>query len=378
MYFTEVWYSNLKRENLAKDTLKKMVSMKSVTPDSGGIFQYIESLLPEFEAEYFNRDGVENLFLKKRFGDGVHLCLAGHIDVVPSGENWKYPPFEATEVGEYIYGRGTQDMKSGVASMVEALKEVKDFSGTLSLLLTSDEEGDAKYGTVLVLEELKKRDELPDFSIITEPTSEEKMGDVIKVGRRGSINGTLTIIGKQGHAAYPKKTVNPVHLFASKLPKLAGHKFDLGDKFFEPSKLIITDIRGGLEVTNVTPETLKIMFNVRNSTKTNLEDIESFVKGVCGDLKYDLKLSQSSKPFRTDAESRVVKILSEVVEEISGVVPKLTTGGGTSDARFMGEYGIPVAEFGVRNDRIHAVNERVEIVEVEILHKVISEVLKRF
>ena len=239
--------------------LKNLVSMESVTPNDGGTLKYIESYLSDFESEYFNKNGVSNLFLKKRFGDGVHLCLAGHVDVVPSGEGWTYDPFKPIEKDGYIYGRGTQDMKSGVSAMVQALKEVKEFNGTLSLLLTSDEEGDAEFGTVMVMEELKQRDALPDYVLITEPTSEEVMGDVIKVGRRGSINGVLTIQGKQGHVAYPHKSINPIHLFSDKLPQLAGHKFDNGDSFFEPSQLIITDIRGGLEVTNVTPGLLKMM-----------------------------------------------------------------------------------------------------------------------
>jgi succinyl-diaminopimelate desuccinylase len=358
--------------------LKDIVSMKSETPNSGGILEYVENLLPDFEAEYFRKGGVENLFLKKKFSDGIHLCLAGHIDVVPAGEGWETEPYEPTEKDGFIYGRGTQDMKSGVASMVEALREIENFNGTLSLLLTSDEEGDADFGTVLVLEELKKRNELPDFSLITEPTSEEKMGDVIKIGRRGSINGTLTIFGKQGHVAYPKKSINPIHLFADKLEKLAGHKFDNGDEFFQPSQLIITDIRGGLEVTNVTPETLKIMFNVRNSTKTDLEKVKNYVEEVCGGLNFELKISQSSKPFQTDSKSEIVDILREAVSEICEIEPRLTTGGGTSDARFMGEYGVKVAEFGVRNDRIHSSNERVSIDEVEKLTKVVQKVLSNF
>jgi succinyl-diaminopimelate desuccinylase len=355
--------------------LKKIVSMKSETPNSGGILEYIERLLPDFEAEYFNKDGVENLFLRKKFSEGIHLCLAGHIDVVPAGEGWQTEPYEPIEKDGYIYGRGTQDMKSGVSAMVEALQDMQNFNGTLSLLLTSDEEGDAKHGTLLVLEELKKRNELPDYSLITEPTSEEKMGDVVKIGRRGSINGTLKVFGKQGHVAYPKKSINPIHLFAERLSKLAGHQFDNGDEFFQPSQLIITDIRGGLEVTNVTPETLKIMFNVRNSTKTDLKTVEKYVREICEGLDFDLKITQSSKPFQTDSESKIVEVLKESVSEICKVEPRLTTGGGTSDARFMGEFGVKVAEFGVINDRIHSSNERVSIDEVKKLQEVVKKVL---
>ena len=360
------------------EVFKDIVSMKSVTPNDGGVLKYIEDYLPEYQAEYFNKNGVSNLLLKKRFSEGAHLCLAGHIDIVPSGENWKTDPFLATEKDGYIYGRGTQDMKSGVASFIETLKSTKTFNGTLSLLLTSDEEGEAKFGTVIVLEELKKRGKLPDYSLIAEPTCEKKMGDIIKVGRRGSINGTLIIQGKQGHVAYPKKSVNPIHLFANRLEKLAGYKFDSGDQFFDSSQLIITDIRGGLEVTNVTPNSLKIMFNIRNSTATTLKDVKDYVESVCVDLDFDLKITQSSNPFITEKDSKIVKILKSSVSKICKVEPDLTTGGGTSDARFMGEYGIKVAEFGVINDRIHSIDERTSIDEVEKLYQVCKEVVENF
>jgi len=360
------------------ELFKDIVSMESVTPNCGGILKYIENYLSDYEAEYFNKNGVSNLFLKKRFGDGVHLCLAGHIDVVPAGDGWSSNPFQATEKDGYIYGRGTQDMKSGVSAIVQTLKEVKNFNGTLSLLLTSDEEGDAKFGTVMVLEELKKRGELPDYALITEPTSENIMGDTIKIGRRGSINGTLIIQGKQGHVAYPQKSINPIHIFADRIQRLAGYRFDNGDEFFEPSQLILTDIRGGLEVTNVTPDNLKIMFNVRNSTSTTLQDVESYVRGICQGLDYTLKIEQTSKSFRTDSDSRIVKLLKESVDTVCDTQSSLSTGGGTSDARFMAEYGVKVAEFGVKNDRIHSIDERTSIDEVEKLYRVCKMVVDKF
>ena len=357
---------------------KQLVSIKSVTPEGIEILDFIKNYLPEFEAKYFNKNGVSNLFLTKKFDDGVHLCLAGHVDVVPAGSGWKYPPFLAIEEDGFIYGRGTQDMKSGVAAMVESAKNLEYFPGTLSILLTSDEEGEAKFGTKYVLEELKKTNQLPDFAMIFEPTSENIMGDVIKIGRRGSINATLTIYGKQGHVAYPEKTINPIHLFLDKLQIIAGHQFDSGDDFFAPSQLIITDIRGGMEVTNVTPDKLKIMFNVRNSTKTSMQDVKRFVDEVCQGLNYDLDIFESSKPFLTNSNSEIVKKLSEAVETVCKIKPNLTTGGGTSDARFMGEFNIDVAEFGVINDRIHSKNERTSIQEVEKLYQVCNMVLKSF
>ncbi|MGC9351152.1 MAG: M20/M25/M40 family metallo-hydrolase, partial [Sulfurovum sp.] len=185
------------------DLFMKLLSYESITPDDAGSLKFIEEYLEGFEATYINKEGVKNLFLTKKFGEGPHLCFAGHVDVVPPGDGWETNPFVPVIKEGKIYARGTQDMKSGVAAFVQVFKEVEHFEGRLSLLLTSDEEGDAKYGTVIMLEHLKEIGMLPDYCIVAEPTCEEKFGDAIKIGRRGSINGYLTIQGKQGHAAYP-------------------------------------------------------------------------------------------------------------------------------------------------------------------------------
>jgi succinyl-diaminopimelate desuccinylase len=269
-------------------------------------------------------------------------------------------------------------MKSGVAAFVQVLKETQGFKGRLSLLLTSDEEGDAKYGTVIMLEYLKEVGMLPDFCVVAEPTCEETFGDAIKIGRRGSINGYLTIKGKQGHAAYPEKAINPVHQIAPILDKIAGINLDHGDENFAPSKMVITDIRGGMEVTNVTPGSLKLMFNVRNSTKTTQEDIRIHIDSLLKDLEYTLELTQGSYPFVTKRDSKVVQKLSSSIESVTGLNTKLSTAGGTSDARFMGAFGIDVVEFGVINDTIHAPNERTSIKEVEKLYEVFRHLVEVF
>jgi len=360
------------------DLFLKLLSFESITPDDAGSLAFIESYLPGFESIYVNEGGVKNLFMYKKFGEGDHLCFAGHVDVVPPGKNWESDPFVPMIKEGKIYARGTQDMKSGVAAFVQTLKEVETFDGTLSLLLTSDEEGDAKYGTVIMLEHLKQIDMLPDYCIVAEPTCEEVFGDAIKIGRRGSINGYLTIHGKQGHAAYPEKAVNPVHQVAPLLEKLAGVNLDEGDENFAPSQMVITDIRGGMEVTNVTPGELKIMFNVRNSTKTTQDDVRLHVESVLEGLDYTLELTQGSYPFVTERKSKVVGSISESIRKVTGIETKLSTAGGTSDARFMGAFGIDVVEFGVINDTIHAPNERTSIEEVEQLHKVFVDLVKHF
>ncbi len=365
------------KSNLIK-LFEKLISFKSITPSDSGAFEFIKSYLSDFEAIQIDKEGIKNLFLYKKFGEGVHLSFAGHIDVVPAGENWNSDPFEATFKDGYIYGRGSQDMKSGVASFIEAIKESKTFNGTLSIILTSDEEGDAKYGTIEVIKHLKEINFLPNYVIVAEPTSKEIFGDAIKVGRRGSINGIIIVNGIQGHAAYPEKSINPIHQIAPILETIAGVNLDDGDEFFAPSKLVITDIRAGMEVSNVTPANLKMMFNVRNSTKTTIKDIENFINKKFKNLNYTLSLSEGAKPFVTNKNSLIVDNLVQAIEKVTKIKPKLSTAGGTSDARFFGEFGVDTVEFGVKNDTIHSVNERTSIDEVENLYEVFKEVLKKF
>jgi succinyl-diaminopimelate desuccinylase len=360
------------------DLLLRLLSFESITPDDAGSLKFIEKYLDGYEAIYVNREGVKNLFLTKRFSEGPHLCFAGHVDVVPAGDAWETNPFVPVIKDGKIYARGTQDMKSGVAAFVQVLKDTDNFEGQLSILLTSDEEGDAKYGTVIMLEHLKKINLLPDYCIVAEPTCETLFGDAIKIGRRGSINGVLTLKGKQGHAAYPEKALNPIHQISPLLHKIAGVHLDNGDDDFAPSQMVITDIRSGMEVSNVSPGSLKLMFNVRNSTKTTQEKIELHISKYFSGLDYSLKLSQSAYPFVTSRGSKIVDKLVESIENITTVNPKLSTAGGTSDARFIAAFGIDVVEFGVINDTIHAPNESTSIEEVESLYAVFKNTVTQF
>ncbi len=360
------------------DLFIKLLSAPSITPDDGGLLRFIEEYLEDFEATYINSHGVKNLFLTKKFSQGEHLCFAGHVDVVPPGEGWESDPFTPLIKDGKVYARGAQDMKSGVAAFVAAMRETKNFNGRLSLLLTSDEEGDAQYGTKIVLQELQEKGLLPDYAIVAEPTCEEIFGDAIKIGRRGSNNGVIKVFGKQGHAAYPAKAVNPINLIAPILPKIAGKNLDDGDAYFEPSQFVITDIRGGMEVTNVTPGMVKIMFNVRNSTATTLESIKAFVEENFKGVDYEFEFKPSAKPFMTNPASKIVKLMQKSIKEITNVDTKLSTAGGTSDARFFGEYGVETVEFGVLNDTIHAPNENTSIKEVEDLYLIFKEIIKKF
>lgn len=357
------------------ELFKKLIESKSETPDDGGLLDFIEEYLPDFTPKRIDIEDTKNLFIYKKFGEGEHLCFAGHVDVVPAGDGWDSDPYKLVERDGYLYGRGTQDMKSGVAAFVQAVSEAESFNGTLSLLLTSDEEGEATYGTIKVLEYLKDENSLPDAVVVAEPTCEDSFGDAIKVGRRGSINGYLTVKGKQGHAAYPEKAINPIHNLSRVLGDMAGVNIDDGDEFFSPSKFVVTDIRSGMQVTNVTPNELKMMFNVRNTTLTTQKEVREFVAMHLKGLDYELELTQGSYPFRTNTDSQVVKNIDKAIEKVTGAKPKHSTAGGTSDARFVAQFGVDVIEFGVKNDTIHAINERTTAQEVEGLHKVFKELI---
>ena len=342
----------------------KLLKAPSITPDDAGLLKLIEDELPLFNAVRIDVNGVKNLFLSRSWGEGVHLAFAGHVDVVPPGVGWNRDPFEPLIDGDKIVASGTQDMKSGVCAFVRACQEVEEFDGTLSLILTSDEEGPAKYGTLEVLKYLEAHNNLPDMAIVAEPTCEKRFADAIKIGRRGSINGVLELDGIQGHAAYPEKALNPLHVMAPRLAKLAGHYFDEGDEFFAPSQLVLTDLRSGMEVTNVTPGNLKLMFNVRNSTLTDRKKIENYIGEVMEGLSYRLSLEESATPFIASSTAPIVRALEGAIYEHTQMSPKHSTAGGTSDARYLAQYGVKTIEFGVKNDTIHAPNEYTSLEDV--------------
>lgn len=356
----------------------KLLRYRSLTPDDDGAFAFIADYLSHFEHVLIDVEDTKNIFLYKKFGEGPHLSFAGHIDVVPPGDGWDSDPFEPILKNGKVYARGAQDMKSGLCAFLRACKNTESFNGTLSIILTSDEEGDAKYGTIEVLKYLEEKNLLPDFAIVAEPTCESIFGDAIKIGRRGSINGLLTVVGHQGHAAYPQKAKNPVNMIAPILEKIAGHHFDEGDTSFSPSQLVVTDIRAGMEVTNVTPGSLKMMFNVRNSTNTTESDIRMYIEELCEGLNFSLKLSQSAHPFVTSSDTTIVKVLQNAIKEVCGIDTKLSTAGGTSDARFLAQFGVKPVEFGVINDTIHSPNERCSMDEVEKLEQVFLHVINNF
>lgn len=362
-----------------KSFFLKLLSAQSITPNDDGLLDFIQTYMHEFKAKRLDINGVKNLFLCKKFNDtSKHLCFAGHIDVVPAGDGWLSDPFTPIEKDGFIYARGSQDMKSGICAFIQACKNIQNFDGTLSIILTSDEEGDAKHGTIEVLNYLQNINNLPNAAIIAEPTCENYFGDTVKIGRRGSINGSIIIKGLQGHAAYPKKTKNPIHKIAPILNDLAGHLLDEGDDFFEPSQIVITDIRSGYEVTNLTPDSLKLMFNVRNSTKTTKKDVQNYISNLLKNIDFTLQISQTAKPFITNKNTKLAKNIKDSIYAITKKYPNFSTSGGTSDARFFGEFGIETVEFGVLNDTIHAANEKCYFEDVLMLENVFSNLIKKF
>ncbi len=275
-------------------------------------------------------------------------------------------------------------MKSGLAAFINTLKSTTEFNGTLSAMITSDEEGDATHGTIEILKYLKQKNMLPDLCIVAEPTCETRLGDTIKVGRRGSINGKLTITGRGGHAAYPQKAINPITLVGALITKIADVKLDSGDEFFAPSQLVITDIRGGYQKTNVIPTELSLMFNVRNSTNTDLAQIETFIKNAAKEAGIEnitLNIDQSSKPFvakKDEISQKAIDTLASSIHQVTNQTPALSTSGGTSDARFVAEFGVAVIEFGPPNDTIHASNERVLLGDLADLEQIFTDFVARF
>lgn len=366
--------------------LQKLINAPTITPQECGIYSFLKELLnPYFSFIEQDTNGVKNLFAySKNFKKDKlpHICFAGHIDVVPAGDGWESDPFCAKYQDGYIYGRGSQDMKSGISAFVCAVlaflyryENALDFL-RISLLLTSDEEGDGTYGTQHMLGLLEQKGFLPDMVIVAEPTASKTCGDVIKIGRRGSINGVIKIFGKQGHVAYPKQCINPIELLGSRLGKLAGVNLDDGDEDFAPSKLVITDIRAGMEVVNVTPSELKILFNVRNAPQSNVDSVEKYIKEVLEGLEFDLELKQSSVGFITHKHTKLLAYLQESISSVCGKEACLSTSGGTSDARFFGLRGIDVVEIGVPNDRIHAINEHVKVSDVQSLERIFIRFLE--
>lgn len=362
-----------------------LIARPSVTPEDHGCQALMASRLAAvgFRTETLQFGSVTNLWARR--GDaGPLLCFAGHTDVVPSGplEEWRSDPFAPVIRDGVLYGRGAADMKSGLAAMVTAAEEFvgahPDHRGSIAFLITSDEEGPSVDGTKRVVEVLRERRETIDWCVVGEPSSDKAVGDTIKIGRRGSLSGRLTVHGVQGHVAYPQLAENPVHTLAPALAELTSRVWDAGDAFFQPTTFQISNLNAGTGAPNVIPGELKARFNLRYSPVQTVEVLKKTVEEILTrhGVRYTLEWYVSGEPFYTppgDLSAAAV----EAARSITGAAPKLSTGGGTSDGRFIAPLGAQVIELGVTNATIHKVNECVRIEEVDLLHRMYRGVLER-
>ncbi len=364
---------------------KALIARPSVTPDDHGCQEMlIEQLQPlGFHAEKMHFGEVENLWLRR--GDsGPLFCFAGHTDVVPTGpvEQWTSPPFEPTIRDGELYGRGAADMKGSIAAFITATQRFlaahPEPKGSIALLITSDEEGPAADGTVKVIETLEARNEKIDWCLVGEPSSTARLGDVIKNGRRGSLGATLTVIGKQGHVAYPHLAENPVHKAAFAIAELTNTYWDEGNDHFPPTTFQISNIHAGTGATNVIPGEMEVQFNFRFSTELNPEQIKQRVEEILRrhDVNYRIEWHLSGMPFLT-AEGKLVDAVSGAIREVMGFETELSTSGGTSDGRFIAPTGAEVVELGPLNATIHQVNEHVNVEDLDRLSRIYEATLTR-
>lgn len=360
-----------------------LISKKSVTPEDAGCMELMLERLEKigFKTEHLRFGDTDN-FWSVRGEEGPLFAFAGHTDVVPTGpeENWQYPPFEPQVVDGMLYGRGAADMKGSLAAMVVACEEFvtahPDHKGRIALLITSDEEGPAKHGTVKVVEWLEERGEKIDWCLVGEPSSTTLAGDVIKNGRRGSLGLELTVFGIQGHVAYPHLAENPVHKLAPALAELAAEEWDQGNDFFPATSFQVSNINGGTGATNVIPGDVKVVCNWRFSTETTAEQLESRARAIFDKhgLKYEANFNLSGQPFLT-AEGPLVESAQAAIRKITGRETELSTAGGTSDGRFIAPTGAQVVELGPVNATIHKVDECVKADDLDLVKDMYREIL---
>jgi succinyl-diaminopimelate desuccinylase len=369
------------------DTLnltRALIQRPSVTPLDKGCQSLLAERLEQygFIAEQLHFDDTENLWLR-RGQQGPLFVFAGHTDVVPTGpvERWQHDPFAATIENGMLYGRGAADMKGSIAAFITACERFvaahPEHEGSIALLITSDEEGPATNGTVKVIETLQARDEQIDWCIVGEPSSTEKVGDIVKNGRRGSMNGRLSVIGKQGHIAYPHLAENPIHLITPALAELCAVEWDQGNEDFPPTSFQVSNINSGTGATNVIPGTADVVFNFRYSTEVTHTQLQERVEAILDShgLTYKLTWELSGKPFRT-ASGALVDAVQTAIHDITGRHTTLSTSGGTSDGRFIAPTGAQVVELGPLNATIHQIDECVSIEDLDTLSLIYEKLLQ--
>lgn len=369
----------------AEDILKKLIACPSVTPeDAGAQDVIIKALKPlGFTVHDVTSGGVRNSFLRK--GDSApHFCFAGHTDVVPAGDEtkWTSKPFDPTVRDGALYGRGAADMKGNIAAFISAVARYDSEKslphGSISLLITGDEEGDAVHGTKAVLEWMEMHGHIPDVCLVGEPSNPEHIGDEIKIGRRGSLSGELTVCGKQGHVAYPHLADNPIPRLLKMLDKLSDTVLDRGSAYFPETNVEITSIDVGNSAGNVIPASVKARFNIRFNDRWTATTLSRKVDAIFSSVSEDYEVN-----FHSNAESFLTRagewtgLVRDAVADVTGRQPAMTTSGGTSDARFVHKY-CPVVEFGLINKTIHQVDEHVDLQDLEMLTEIYHTILTNY
>lgn len=362
---------------------KQLLAEQSITPDDKNCQKILATRLRAigFEIEEMHFGNTKN-FYAKRGNNAPLLCFAGHTDVVPTGDvnQWTFDPFTPTEHNGKLYARGAADMKTAIACFVTACERFiaanPHFSGSLALLITSDEEGDAHDGTTKVVEQLKQRGEQIDYCIVGEPTAVNQLGDTLKNGRRGSLSGNLTVHGKQGHIAYPHLAKNPIHAAAPALAELAATEWDTGNPYFPATSFQISNINGGTGATNVIPAVVNVKFNFRFSTEQTESSLKTRVHEILDKhgLQYDLDWSLSGNPFLTEA-GQLTEVAQHAIGEICGIQAELSTTGGTSDGRFIKAIANELIELGFVNATIHQIDEHIELADIDKLSAIYENML---
>jgi succinyl-diaminopimelate desuccinylase len=364
---------------------RQLVARNSTTPADAGCQELIGARLQAlgFRLEHMRFAEVDNLWAVHGTAAPL-LCFAGHTDVVPAGplEQWHSDPFTPAIRDGVLYGRGAADMKSGLAAMVTAIEAYlagrTQQRGSIALLITSDEEGPSVDGTKRVVETLMARGERIDWCVVGEPSGEQRTGDTIKIGRRGSLSGRLTVHGVQGHVAYPQRAENPVHALAPALAELVARRWDEGSEHFPPTSFQVSNLNAGTGAPNVIPGELQARFNLRYAPVQTVAALRSAVEEILRrhKVRYTLEWYGAGEPFYTPP-GRLVSELAAAVKQIAGAAPALSTSGGTSDGRFIARLGAEVVELGVPNASIHKVNEGVRVADIDTLHAMYLQLLRQ-
>lgn len=365
------------------DLSLELLRQPSVTPVDHTCQNIMADRLADigFKIENMRFDDVDNLWARRGTSSPV-FCFAGHTDVVPTGnlEAWNSDPFKPEIRDGKLYGRGSADMKTALAAMVVAserfVQNFPDHKGSIAFLITSDEEGPSINGTVKVVETLEARNEKMDWCLVGEPSSTNTLGDIVKNGRRGSLNANLTVKGKQGHVAYPHLAVNPIHTASKAIAELCETVWDEGNEYFPATSFQISNINSGTGATNVVPGTMNLLFNFRYSTEVTAEELKTRTLEILDrhQVEYDIEWTLSGLPFLTPV-GELVNAAKNAILEVTGTQTELSTSGGTSDGRFIAPTGAQVLELGVLNATIHQINEHVNIDDLEPLAEIYEKIL---